>query len=128
VKLFVFLRIIFERKGPEKGTFLFLLSLYIVELTQVQTPFRPTVLVLHLAAQVNVTLRGDTGCFSIRLLPCSTLSCSECILKGRSLEYVLVRMRVWRMHKILHLRSTRTPPTVLFWRQVAKWLEHWTNN
>ena len=29
MKLFGFLQIIFERQGPEKGTFIFLLSLYI---------------------------------------------------------------------------------------------------
>ena len=28
----------------------------------------------------------NVGCFSIRILPCSTLSCSECILRGRSCE------------------------------------------
>lgn len=41
----------------------------------------------------------ESSCFSICVLPCSPHSCSTCILQGSSLEYALVRTRVWRTHK-----------------------------
>lgn len=63
---------------------------------------------------IRITLKNcDNAYFPTCILPCFTLLCSEDILCGCSLEYALVRTRVWRMHKMSHLRSTCNPPTVL---------------
>ena len=67
MKLFGFLRIIFERQGPEKGTFLFLLSLHdqiqILELTikDFQNPLNCPITLNELQDKIQ-TLQPKKAC------------------------------------------------------------------